>query len=82
MYDLVNVGVGKAVSVREIVEKVVKYSGKDLEIVYDTSKPNIPTTLFLDCSRAAERYNWMPLIDIDLGIQKTIDWYNYYYKKI
>jgi GDP-L-fucose synthase len=81
MYDLVNVGLGKAIPVREIVEKVIKYSGKKLEIVYDTSQPTIPTTLFLDCERAFDRYDWKPTTDIDAGIQQTIEWYNNYYKE-
>lgn len=81
-YNLVNVGLGKAIPVREIVEKVIKYSGKDLEIVYDTSKPTIPTTLFLDCTKAAMEYQWSATTSIDVGIQKTIEWYNHYYGKI
>ena len=68
-------GLGKATKIVELVKKIIKHSGKDLEIKHDLSKPTIPTSLFLDCSKAKKLLGWEPSIDIDDGIVKTINWY-------
>jgi len=74
-YELFNVGLGKATQVKEVVNKIVKHSGRELEIVHDLSKPTIPTSLFLDCTKAKELLNWEPETTLDKGIVKTLDWY-------
>lgn len=74
-YKLYNVGYGKSYSVKEIVEKIIKSSGKNLKIVYDTSKPTIKTKLALNSDKAFNELNWKPTISLDKGIEKTINWY-------
>jgi len=75
-YDLFNVGIGKSYSVREIVEKIIKYSGKNLSIRYDLSKPSINTKLSLNSDKAYSEFRWKPNYTIDEGIKMTILWYN------
>ena len=74
-YELFNVGLGKATKIIDLIKKIIKHSGKELKIEHDLSKPTIPTSLFLDCSKAKKLLGWEPSIDIDDGIIKTIDWY-------
>jgi len=74
-YELFNVGLGKVTKIIDLVKKIIKHSGKNLEIKHDLSKPTIPTSLFLDCSKAKKTLGWEPIIDIDGGIVKTIEWY-------
>ena len=74
-YELFNVGVGKAISVKEVVNKIITHSGRDLEIVHDLSKPTIPTSLFLNCTKAKEILGWEATTDLDTGIIKTLNWY-------
>jgi len=74
-YELFNVGLGKVTKIIDLVKKIIKHSGKSLEIKHDLSKPTIPTSLFLDCSKAKKTLGWEPIIGIDSGIVKTIEWY-------
>ena len=74
-YELVNIGYGSAITVSELVQKIIKLSGKNLEIQYDTSKPDIPTKLCLDCGKAKKLYGWEPETTLDDGILETIQWY-------
>jgi GDP-L-fucose synthase len=74
-YELFNVGLGEATQVKEVVNKIVKYSGRDLEIIHDLSKPTIPTSLFLNCTKAKETLGWEPETTLDEGIVKTLNWY-------
>ena len=74
-YELLNVGLGKSISISDLVKKVIEASGKNLEIVYDTTKPTIKTKVALDCSKAKEIFGWEPRVSLDEGIKKTIGWY-------
>ena len=70
-----NVGLGKEISIRGLVESIVKLSGRALEITHDLSKPTIKTSLYLDCTKAQKELGWTPKIDLEDGIKKTLQWY-------
>ena len=74
-YRLYNCGTGKAISIIDLVKKIVKLSGRDLRIEHDLTQPTIKTSLFLDCGLAEEELGWRPKIALDDGIAATIDWW-------
>lgn len=74
-YDVFNLGLGKSISVANLVKKIIAISGKKLDIFYDISKPTIPTKLSINISKAKKKFHWEPKISIDEGIAKTISWY-------
>ena len=74
-YELFNVGLGKGTKIKDLVTKMISHSGKNLEIVHDLSKPTIPTSLFLDCTKAKKLIGWEPQHTLDEGIIKTLEWY-------
>lgn len=74
-FGLFNVGAGKAYAVREVVERLIRASGKDLSTKYDTTKPTIPFTLALDCRKIGELLDWHPRVQLSDGIERTIDWW-------
>lgn len=74
-YGLYNIGLGQAVSVRDLVGKVIEASGRNLEAVYDESKPTVKTTVSLDCRKAASELGWRPKIGLGAGIDRTIAWW-------
>lgn len=74
-YELYNVGLGQGIKIKDLVRKVIINSGKDLEMVHDLSKPTVPTSLFLNCSKAKEELGWKPKHTLNEGIKKTLNWY-------
>lgn len=74
-FEIVNVGRGINVSIRELNEKIIAASGKNLQMEFDTSKPVIGFKLKIDCSRARKKYGWEPQVTLDQGIEKTLTWY-------
>lgn len=74
-FEIYNVGLGKGISITELVEKVIKASGKTLAIKYDISKPHIQTSVTLDISKANAMFGWAPKVSLDEGIARTIEWY-------
>jgi len=75
LYELFNVGRGEVVTILDLIKKIILYSGKYLKIVHDLSKPSIPTSLYLDCTKAKNLLGWESIISIDAGIQKVLEWY-------
>lgn len=74
-YELYNCGSGKAYSILELAETIMKINNKSLEIKMDASKPDIPTTVILNFNKAKEQLGWEPRIDIKEGLIKTCQWY-------
>ncbi|MES2217665.1 MAG: NAD-dependent epimerase/dehydratase family protein [Pseudomonadota bacterium] len=74
-YRLYNCGYGQAISIKDLVNKIVTHSGKDLKIEHDLAQPTIKTSLFLNCQLAKTELGWEPQIDLDTGIKKTLAWW-------
>ena len=81
-FEIYNVGIEESVAVKDLVEKIVKISGKKLKIVYDPNKPSIDTKVAIDISKAYLDLNWYPLITLDNGIKLTLSWYRKNYPKV
>jgi len=74
-YELFNCGAGRAYSIAELADAIMAVNDKSLTLEYNTSKPNIPTTVILDCTKAEQRLGWKPTTNILQGMKKTSDWY-------
>jgi GDP-L-fucose synthase len=74
-FGLYNVGYGSAISVNDLVKKIIAHSGNIVSIEHDLSRPSIKTKFCLDTTRAYQYFGWSPRVSLDEGIQKTIDWY-------
>ena len=72
-YDLpqiINVGCGYDVTIRELAQLVAKVIGVDVSLVFDTSKPDGTPRKLLDSSRI-QNLGWKPRIILEDGIHDT-----------
>lgn len=74
-FELINLGVGKGYSVKEVINKIIKASGKKLSLEFDGSKPTIKFNLAVNINKAKKKYKWKPKVSLEEGIKKTLDWY-------
>jgi GDP-L-fucose synthase len=74
-YFLCNVGRGESIAVRDMIQKIIDVSGKDVAIEFDKSKPNIDNKIALDSTLARKRLGWEPTVSLKEGIEKTLAWY-------
>jgi len=74
IFGLYNCGMGYSVSINELVELIISVSNKDLKIRNDLSKPDIPTALSLDCSRAKRELGWENTTEFIEAIKETFNW--------
>jgi GDP-L-fucose synthase len=72
--DIVNIGVGEDVSIRELAELVREVTGFEGEIVNDTSKPDGTPRKLLDVSRL-HALGWQARIPLREGIAETYRWF-------
>ncbi len=72
--ELVNVGWGEDVSIRELAERVAAVVGYDGAIEFDATKPDGTPRKLLDVSRLAS-LGWSPAVTLDEGLRRTYDWF-------
>jgi len=70
----VNLGGNSPVPIKKLAGKIVKTSGKDIDIKYDSSKPIGPLSRIPDLSRAKKLLDWEPTTSLDDGLRKTYHW--------
>jgi GDP-L-fucose synthase len=71
----VNIGAGFEITIKELVEKIVKLTGFKGEIQWDSSRPDGQPRRCLDTSRAKEYFGFEAKTSFDEGLKATIDWY-------
>ena len=72
--DVVNVGVGKDVTIRELAEIICKIVGFSGKINWDTTKPDGTPQKLLDVSRLTGM-GWIPKIELVDGIKSFYAWF-------
>lgn len=70
----VNVGSGRGVSIREIAEKIIEISGKNIKSAYDPTKLVGPLSRTANVNKAKTLLNWQPKISLDEGLKRTYSW--------
>jgi GDP-L-fucose synthase len=73
--DPVNLGVGREITIRELVELIARLTGFAGELRWDTSKPDGQPRRALDTSRARERFGFVAGTSFQDGLRGTIAWY-------
>ena len=71
---IINIGVGKDFTIRELAELTSKIIGFQGELVWDTSKPDGTPQKLLDVSRL-KHLGWKAKISLEQGIATTYRWY-------
>jgi len=71
----VNIGAGMEISIRDITELIVKITGFQGKIVWDTTKPDGQPRRMLDTSKAAAEFGFTAKTDLITGLKNTVEWY-------
>ena len=72
--DIINVGTGKDITIKDLAETIADVVGFKGEIVWDTSKPNGTPRKVLNVDKI-KSLGWKPKVSLREGIQKTYDLY-------
>jgi GDP-L-fucose synthase len=72
--EIINVGSGEDVTIRELAELICDIVGFDGELTWDKSKPDGTPRKLLDVSKL-RGLGWKPTIPLRDGIARTYDWF-------
>ncbi|EEL79467.1 GDP-fucose synthetase [Bacillus cereus AH1271] len=72
--EIVNIGVGKDLSIKELAEKVKATVGFTGELRFDTSKPDGTPRKLVDVTKI-NALGWKATTSLDEGLKKAYDWF-------
>ena len=71
----VNLGVGREITIRDLVETIVRLTRFEGEVHWDATKPDGQPRRALDTSRARDAFGFEARTTFEDGLRATIDWY-------
>jgi GDP-L-fucose synthase len=72
--EIINVGCGEDISIRELAELICDVVGFDGELAWDTTKPDGTPRKLLDVTKL-RALGWKPAITLRDGIARTYEWF-------
>lgn len=78
----VNLGSGYEISIKDLAEMIVRMTGFEGKLVWQTDKPNGQPRRGLDVSRAKALFGWSAQVPFEEGMRRTINWFKENREKI
>src|SRR6266536_4215698 len=72
--EIINVGCGEDISIRELAELICDVVGFDGELAWDTTMPDGTPRKLLDITKLGD-LGWRPTIPLRDGVAQTYDWF-------
>ncbi|HYA15522.1 MAG TPA: GDP-L-fucose synthase [Syntrophales bacterium] len=73
--DPVNIGTGREISIKDLVELITELTGFQGKIIWDEGKPDGQPRRMLNTARAFQEFGFTAKTSLRDGLKKTIDWY-------
>ena len=73
-YEVFNIGNTYEMTVKELAETILKLTNSKSEIIYKPLPNDDPQQRRPDISKAKEKLNWEPKVDLESGLNTTIEW--------
>ena len=74
--DPVNIGAGFEISIKELVEVIVKLMAFKGRVSWNTSKPDGQPRRMLDTTKARKEFGFVANTPFHTGLKRTIEWYS------
>lgn len=73
--DPLNLGTGIEISIKDLVNLIMKIVGVDFEIKWDTKMPNGQPRRCVSTEKAFREIGFKPQITLEDGLRRTVEWY-------
>jgi len=70
----IQIGPDFSTTIAEVAQTIVRISGKEIPIIFDTSKPEGDKARAADYRLAREILGWEPKVDMEEGLRRTYRW--------
>lgn len=71
----VNIGAGFEISIKDLVQLLVRLTGFQGQVLWNSTKPDGQPRRMLDTTRAVQEFGFRAKTGFEEGLQKTIEWY-------
>ncbi len=71
----VNLGSGYEISIKDLADTIVKMTGFQGKLIWQTDQPNGQPRRGLDVSRAKKLFGWSAQVPFEEGIRRTVEWF-------
>ena len=72
--DPVNIGNPQEITVLSLAETIIGLTQSSSQIVFESLPIDDPTRRCPDISRAKQMLGWEPMIGLQVGLERTIEW--------
>jgi len=80
-FEIFNIGSGKTIQLKELVELIGRATGKEIKIEHlDNQVGDVPIT-FSDITKARKLLGYEPEVSIEKGVRTFVEWYKNEYKE-
>jgi GDP-L-fucose synthase len=73
--DPMNIGSAAEITIKDLVQLILKLANSDLEIAFEKARPVGHTRRLADSRKARSLLDFRPTVDLAEGLGKTIEWY-------
>jgi GDP-L-fucose synthase len=73
--DPINIGIGKEITIKDLSHLIMKLMNADVKIKWNSEKPNGQPRRCLSIERAKRELRFIPTVDIEEGLRRTIQWF-------
>jgi GDP-L-fucose synthase len=73
--DPVNLGSGREITIKDLVEMIARLTRFEGEIKWQPEKPDGQPRRRIDTTRAFERFGFQAQTSLEEGLRRTVDWY-------
>lgn len=74
--EVFNIGNPNEITVKQLATEIIKLTNSNSKIIYKNLPKDDPKQRQPDISKAKEKLDWKPEIDLETGLKKTIFWIN------
>jgi GDP-L-fucose synthase len=71
----INLGSGREISIKELANLLLEITDTNLEIKWETDKPNGQPRRCVSIERAKQKLGFEPKVSLREGLERTIEWY-------
>ena len=73
--SIVNLGIDEPIRMVDVAQKIIDMTGSTSRIKFEAPLEFLTKKGMPDLTRAKEELGWIPLVRLEEGLRKTIDWY-------
>lgn len=74
-YEIINLGYGNPISMREFVEMIEEYSGRRIHTVAVPTPPSDPPITYCNNQKARDLLGFNPQVKVQEGLRRTWEWF-------